>query len=73
MRENRNYKSFDVVGDAEIAPVNQREGLRRAKQSERSARTDAEFERVVFARLGDDLQQIINQSVVNAHVGGKPL
>ena len=60
VRENRQNQLFDVVGDAEITVSDQRDGLRGTKQRKRSARADAEFERVICSGLRDDIQKVIN-------------
>jgi hypothetical protein len=53
------------VGQAVVAPLGERERLRRAEERERAAGRDAEVERLRLARRGDDAHHVVNERVVN--------
>ena len=58
MSEARDDETFDIVGYAVIAALDECEGLGGAKKGKRAARADAEFKQIGLARKIDDLEQI---------------
>lgn len=65
MGKDRDGKFLDVVGDAEIASVEEGVRLGGAEQGETAARTDAEFENVGLAGRVGDPQEVIDERVVH--------
>ena len=56
VREHVDRELAHVLGDAEVAAVEQRARLRGAAQRDRAARRHADRDRLVVARLADDLR-----------------
>src|SRR5688572_14728226 len=67
MSEAREYKVLHVVGDAVVSALDQSHGLSGTEKCKRATRADPKFEKVAFSRSFDDLQEIIDKCLIEAH------
>src|SRR5262249_43860097 len=73
MREDRDDEALDVIGDGVVAPFSERQPLYGAEKGDGAARADPEGQVFVLARPADDLQQVIVDGLIDAHLADRRL
>ena len=65
VRENRDRELFEIVGQAEIAAIEESAGLRGALEHQSATRADAERKLLGFSGAGDNFESVIVQAGID--------